>query len=133
MADVRPEKASRAADDEPSPQLGTIFYVTVGISGAFLLAGFLFTEPFGNALAAVVDQIINGVGWLYLLITTVFLVFVLYLALSRFGRIRLGGRDAKPEFGLSAWFCMRFQAGMGIGLLFWGVAEPLLDYRHPPL
>jgi glycine betaine transporter len=133
MADVRPEKASRAADGKPPPQFGTVFYVTVGISAAFVLAGILFTEPFGSALAAVVDQIINSLGWLYLLITTVFLVFVLYLAFSRFGRIRLGGRDAKPEFGLIAWFCMLFQAGMGIGLLFWGVAEPLLHYRNPPL
>ena len=133
MADVRPEKALRAADDEPPPQFGTVFYVTVGISAAFVLAGILFTEPFGSALAAVVDRIINGLGWLYLLITTVFLVFVLYLAFGRFGRIRLGGRDAKPEFGLIAWFCMLFQAGMGIGLLFWGVAEPLLHYRSPPL
>ncbi|HEU0129313.1 MAG TPA: BCCT family transporter, partial [Pseudonocardiaceae bacterium] len=123
----------RAADDEPPPQFGTVFYVTVGISAAFVLAGILFTEPFGSALAAVVDRIINGLGWLYLLITTVFLVFVLYLAFGRFGRIRLGGRDAKPEFGLIAWFCMLFQAGMGIGLLFWGVAEPLLHYRSPPL
>jgi glycine betaine transporter len=133
MADVRPEKASRAADGKPPPQFSTVFYITVGISAAFVLAGILFTEPFGNALAAVVDQIINGLGWLYLLITTVFLVFVLYLAFSRFGSIRLGGQDAKPEFGLIAWFCMLFQAGMGIGLLFWGVAEPLLHYRSPPL
>ena len=62
MADVRPEKASRAAEDEPPLQFGTVFYVTVGISAAFVLAGILFTEPFGSALAAIVDQIINGLG-----------------------------------------------------------------------
>jgi choline/glycine/proline betaine transport protein len=77
MAHVRPEKASRAADGEPPPQFGTVFSVTVGISAVFVLAGILFTEPFGSALAAVVRQITNGLGWLYMLITTVFLVFVL--------------------------------------------------------
>jgi glycine betaine transporter len=118
---------------EPSRQFGTVFYVTVGISVAFVLAGILFTEPFGDALVAVVEWIIATMGWLYLLITTMFLVFVLYLAFGRFGRVRLGGPDAEPEFRLVPWFCMLFQAGMGIGLLFWGVAEPLLHYRSPPL
>jgi glycine betaine transporter len=133
MTDVRPDEAAPAMAGEPQRQFGTVFYVTVGISVAFVLAGILFTEPFGDALVAVVDWIIATMGWLYLLITTMFLVFVLYLAFGRFGRVRLGGPDAEPEFRLVPWFCMLFQAGMGIGLLFWGVAEPLLHYRSPPL
>ena len=132
MTDVRPDEAARTSDDRPGRQFGSVFYVTVVISAAFVLVGILFTEPFGAALSAVVGGIINGLGWLYLLITTVFLAFVLFLAFGRFGRIRLGGPDAKPEFGRFPWFCMLFQAGMGIGLLFWGVAEPLLHYRAPP-
>jgi glycine betaine transporter len=132
MTDVRPDDATPAMAGGPARQFGTVFYVTVGISVAFVLAGILFTEPFGNALAAVVEQIIATLGWLYLLLTTVFLVFVLILAFGRFGRVRLGGPDAEPEFRLVPWFCMLFQAGMGIGLLFWGVAEPLLHYRSPP-
>ncbi len=131
MTDLRPDTTPRAA--EPARQFGTVFWVTVGISLAFVLAGVLITEAFNGALTAVVGQITSGLGWLYLLLTTVFLVFVLFLAFGRFGRIRLGGPDEKPEFGLVAWFCMLFQAGMGIGILFWGAAEPLVHYRSPPL
>ncbi len=110
----------------------TVFYVTVGISVAFCVAGVLFTTPFGDALATTVGWIIDGLGWFYLLVTGVFLVFVVYLACSKYGRIRLGGPDEEPEFGRFAWFAMLFQAGMGIGLLFWGVAQPLLHYGTPP-
>jgi glycine betaine transporter len=133
MTDVQPESAAPSPEPEAPRQFGTVFYMTASISLAFVLAGILFTEPFGNTLTAVVAQIISGLGWLYLLLTTMFLAFVLYLAFGRFGAIRIGGPDEEPEFGLIPWFCMLFQAGMGIGLLFWGVAEPLLHYRSPPL
>jgi glycine betaine transporter len=68
-----------------------------------------------------------------MLITTFFLVFVIYLAFSRYGKIKLGGPDDEPEFGNFAWFAMLFQAGMGIGLVFWGVAEPVFHNHDPPL
>lgn len=109
-----------------------MFWISVAVSLLFVLGGVLFTEPFAAALAAARQVIVTRVGWLYLLLTSVFLVFVLFLAFSRIGRIRLGGPDAKPEFGLFPWFAMLFQAGMGVGLLFWGVAEPALHYREPP-
>ena len=95
--------------------------------------GALFTDPFGKALGDASNFVITKLGWAYLLITMFFLVFALYLAFSRFGRIRLGGPDEEPEFGRFAWFCMLFQAGMGVGLVFWGVSEPLLHYDDPPL
>ncbi len=133
MTDVRSEQVVGGGRGKPEREFGTVFFVTVGIALAFVLVGVLFTEPFDAALAAVVDGIISSLGWVYLLITSVFLVFVFYLAFGKFGKIRLGGPGAKPEFGLVPWFCMLFQAGMGIGLLFWGVAEPLLHYRTPPL
>ncbi|MBA3309536.1 MAG: BCCT family transporter [Nocardioidaceae bacterium] len=113
-------------------QFGAVFYITVGISVAFVLAGVLFTKSFGSALTTIVEWIIIDLGWFYLLVTTFFLVFVLFLAFSKYGKLRLGGPDEKPEFGRFAWFAMLFQAGMGIGLLFWGVAQPLLHYRAPP-
>jgi glycine betaine transporter len=119
-------------EEQPPRQFGTIFWVTVGISAAFVLAGVLFTDSFSGALTAIVGWITESLGWFYLLVTTFFLVFVVYLAFSKYGRIRLGGPDEKPEFGRFAWFAMLFQAGMGIGLLFWGVAQPLLHYQAPP-
>ena len=132
MADTRQDQATRGGSDEAGRQFGTVFYVSVGISVAFVVGGVLFTEPFSMALSSVVDRIVAGLGWLYLLLTTLFLAFVLFLAFSRYGTIRLGGPEAKPEFRLFPWFAMLFQAGMGIGLLFWGVAEPVMHYRNPP-
>ena len=128
----REEDSSVGEPPEKRNQFESIFYITVGISVVFVLAGVLFTETFSSALATSVGWIIDGLGWFYLLATTFFLVFVLYLAFSKYGKIRLGGEDEEPEFGRFAWFAMLFQAGMGIGLLFWGVAQPLLHYRAPP-
>jgi choline/glycine/proline betaine transport protein len=76
--------------------------------------------------------ITNGVGWWYILVTTGFVVFALYCGLSKVGNIRLGRDDEKPEFGVLSWFAMLFSAGMGIGLVFYGVAEPLSHYVTPP-
>jgi len=112
--------------------LGVVFWTTIAITAAFIALGALFTDPFGKALGDASNFVITNLGWAYLLITMFFLVFAVYLAFSRFGRIRLGGPDEEPEFGRFAWFCMLFQAGMGVGLVFWGVSEPLLHYDDPP-
>src|SRR5690606_26543114 len=71
-------------------------------------------------------------GWFYLMATLGFLVFALFLALSRHGSVVLGQDDDEPEYGNRSWFAMLFSAGMGIGLVFWGVAEPISHYRSPP-
>ncbi len=71
-------------------------------------------------------------GWLLVLAVNAFLIFCIYLAASKFGGIRLGGKDARPEFSLFAWFAMLFSAGMGIGLLFFSVAEPVIHFSNPP-
>ncbi|MCH9815760.1 MAG: BCCT family transporter [Actinomycetia bacterium] len=76
--------------------------------------------------------ITEGVGWWYILIVTVFVVFALYCGFSSIGSIRLGKDDERPEFSTIAWFAMLFSAGMGIGLVFWGVAEPLSHLVSPP-
>lgn len=113
-------------------RLGAVFYVTVAISVAFVFFGLVFTEPFSLALATIVGHIKTSVGWLYMLVTSIFLVFILFLAFSRYGAIRLGKPGEAPEFSRFAWFCMLFQAGMGIGLVFWGVSEPVMHYGFPP-
>jgi glycine betaine transporter len=110
-----------------------VFWVTVAISAAFCLWGVFALDSFSSVLAAVVGWITSGLGWVYMLITTFFLVFVIYLAFSRYGKIKLGQPGDEPEFGNFAWFAMLFQAGMGIGLVFWGVAEPVWHYGDPPM
>lgn len=116
----------------PRRRFGPVFWASVGIAGAFVAIGVLATGAFNRALGSVVDVVIDDFGWLYLLLAAFFLVYVVGLAVSRFGAIRLGGPDARPEFGRFSWFAMLFQAGMGIGLLFWAVSEPVLHYHEPP-
>jgi glycine betaine transporter len=71
-------------------------------------------------------------GWVYLIATTLFIIFLLFLAFSRFGRIRLDRDNDRPEFSTGAWLAMLFSAGMGIGLVFYGVAEPMTHFSSPP-
>lgn len=71
-------------------------------------------------------------GWFYLLAVTFFIVFLIILALSKYGKIRLGKDDEKPQYSTFSWFFMLFAAGMGIGLVFWSAAEPLSHYLTPP-
>ena len=127
------EASETGSGNEQVQQFGVVFYVTVAISAAFVLAGVFFTDPFSSALATVVGYITDYLGWLYMLMTAFFLAFAVWLALSRYGKIRLGQLDDRPEFGHFAWFAMLFQAGMGIGLVFWAVSEPLTHYVDPPL
>jgi glycine betaine transporter len=127
------EASESGPEAEQVQQFGAVFYITVAISALFVLAGVFFTEPFGAALATVVGWITDYLGWLYMLMTSFFLGFAIWLALSRYGKIRLGQPDDKPEFGRFAWFAMLFQAGMGIGLVFWAVSEPVTHYTDPPL
>ena len=85
-----------------------------------------------GAFSTLNKAITGGVGWWYVLIATSFVIFALYCGLSRVGSIRLGRDIEKPEFSFGAWLAMLFSAGMGIGLVFYGVAEPLTHYINPP-
>ncbi|MDN5757315.1 MAG: BCCT family transporter [Tomitella sp.] len=85
-----------------------------------------------DAFTSLKDGIADGVGWWYILSATGFVLFAVYCVFSRVGSIRLGRDDESPEFGVFSWFAMLFSAGMGIGLVFYGVAEPLSHYVIPP-
>jgi glycine betaine transporter len=127
------EQLSHAAEGDEEQRVGAVFWVTIAITAAFVAWGAFALTSFTAVLGAVVGFITTNLGWAYMLITSFFLVFVIYLACSRYGDIKLGAPDDKPEFGNFAWFAMLFQAGMGIGLVFWGVAEPVSHYAAPPL
>src|SRR5699024_10747719 len=70
-------------------------------------------------------------GWFYLISASVILLFVIYLAFSKYGHIKLGKDDDEPEYSTFSWFAMLFSAGMGIGLVFWGIAEPVSHFNVP--
>ena len=102
-----------------------------------ILVALLFATYWGNAHGAEAFEtlntgIVDTVGGWYVLISTGFVAFALWAGVSKIGRIKLGRDDEKPEFSLGAWFSMLFAAGMGIGLVFWGVAEPLWHFIAPP-
>ncbi|MFJ7566921.1 BCCT family transporter [Herminiimonas sp. NPDC097707] len=88
------------------------------------------------SLSAVFDTALVSVtknfGWLYLWTVLALVAFAFFLAVSRYGNLKLGGEDDEPEFSIGAWFSMLFAAGMGIGLVFWGVAEPISHYSSAP-
>lgn len=98
----------------------------------FLLFGALFSSTAESLFAGVQSYIVTTFGWFYTLTASASLVFVLWLLFSRYGDIRLGPDDSKPRFSYLSWFAMLFSAGMGIGLVYYGVAEPVAHYLAPP-
>lgn len=92
----------------------------------------VYSATAADAVTKLNGIITDGVGWWYILVTTGFVVFALYCGVSRIGTIRLGEDGEKPEFSFLAWLAMLFSAGMGIGLVFYSVAEPLTHYVSPP-
>ncbi|WP_083931730.1 BCCT family transporter [Nocardiopsis salina] len=98
---------------------------------AFIILGVAFTDQLGPVTEGIQAGIGENFGWLYMLATTFFLVAALLLLFSRFGNIRLGPDDSRPEFSTLAWFAMLFTTGMGIGLVFFGVAEPVTHLNTP--
>lgn len=89
-------------------------------------------SPMKNVFSAIQDTISNNFGWFFVICVNIYLIFMLYLAFSKYGNIRLGGKNALPEFSRLSWFAMLFSAGMGIGILFWSVAEPIYHFTAPP-
>ena len=123
------EQINRLSDDENAPvNWGIVIPLAVIVAG-MVLWGLLAPDNFSAFADAAFGWVIESFGWAFVLFGTVFVAFVLVIALSGFGRIRLGRSDERPEFKTSSWIAMMFAAGMGIGLMFYGAAEPLAMYR----
>jgi glycine betaine transporter len=110
-----------------------VFSISAAISAAFVLWGVVSTDSLAQVADAVLTWIISTFGWVFVLSTSAFLIFGLALAASRWGSIRLGKDDDRPEFRTASWVAMMFSAGMGIGLMFYGVAEPISHLAAPPM
>jgi choline/carnitine/betaine transport len=109
-----------------------VFGITAIIALGFLVWGFVSTATLASASGSALTWIMDNTGWLFALTASGFVVFVLWLALGKFGSIPLGCDDEEPEFRTISWVAMMFSAGMGIGLMFFGVAEPLTHFATPP-
>ena len=108
------------------------------IFSIILIAGFIGLTLYNlseadRLFADIQKQLSDGLGWLIILLANGFLVFVIYLAFSKHKKIKLGGPDAQPEFSNINWIAMLFSAGLGVGLLFYGVAEPVLHFSSNAL
>ncbi len=117
---------------ELKSQLGPVFYISAALALAFVLWGVFFTESMSSVTSTLLGYVVADFGWLYLIATTLFLAFAIYLAASRFGNLKIGKPEDQPEFNRFSWFAMLFQAGMGIGLVFWAVSEPISHYALSP-
>jgi choline/carnitine/betaine transport len=109
-----------------------VFAVAAALALAFVAWGFLSPTGLGSASGNALTWIEENLGWLFVTLASAFVVYVLWLAASKYGRIPLGRDDEEPEFRTVSWISMMFSAGMGIGLMFYGVAEPLTHYVSPP-
>ncbi|ASK66310.1 choline transporter [Brachybacterium avium] len=107
-----------------------VFFISAGIILLAVLFALLLPDAFNSAISTLNSTVVNSIGWYYVLIVTAFVFFAIVIAASRMGQIKLGKDDDKPEFSMFSWFAMLFAAGMGIGLVFWGAAEPLTFYSE---
>ena len=109
-----------------------VFPVSAGVIIVFVIFGAGFAETADEWLNNIRTWITDNLGWFMILSVAVLLVFCLFVAISKYGNVRLGPDDSRPDYSYLTWFAMLFSAGMGIGLMFWGVAEPISHYVFAP-
>ncbi|UXS74735.1 BCCT family transporter [Staphylococcus chromogenes] len=109
-----------------------VFIFSSIIVFAIVLVGVLIPKQFGGITSTITAWITSTLGWYYLILTTVIVFFCVFLIFSPIGKLKLGRPNDKPEFNTVSWFAMLFSAGMGIGLVFYGAAEPIAHFASPP-
>ncbi|MFD9536245.1 BCCT family transporter [Streptomyces sp. NPDC060010] len=125
---------SGAGPDDPGGGTPDLQVVAIGVLAVLAVVAWavLGEDSFDTASSTALAWVLGNFAWLFVIAADVFLVMCVVLALGRFGRIRLGDDDSEPEFTNLSWIAMMFSAGMGIGLMFYGVGEPLTHFLHPP-
>ncbi len=110
----------------------SVFSISIFICGVAAIWGVVDSSGMTLVIESMTGFALTHLGWFFLLSCTFFLCLSLYLAFSKYGKIKLGAPEDEPEFNTISWLAMLFAAGMGAGLLFWGVAEPLTHFVNPP-
>jgi choline/glycine/proline betaine transport protein len=110
-----------------------VFFTSAGLTLAFAGLSALFPAQAKSIFDGLQATIVHEFGWFYIAVVAGFLGFAIFLMLSRYGDVKLGPDDSEPDYSYLSWFAMLFSAGMGIGLIFFGVAEPLQHYATPPV
>ena len=110
-----------------------VFFVSGLVIVAFVILTLMFQAGAGEFFGWLRPWLTTQFDWVFMITGNLFVLFCLFLIVSPWGKIRIGGADAKPEYSYSGWFAMLFAAGMGIGLMFFGVLEPVYHFQNPPL
>lgn len=108
-----------------------VFYISLILTIGIVTWSIVNQDNFSRFANSLLNFLTNKFGWLYLTSMFIFVIFAVVLAFSKYGNIKLGSEDSKPEYSTKSWFGMLFGAGMGIGLVFWGVAEPISHFVNP--
>ena len=114
-------------------QLGMVFWISTILVISFVFWGFTSPNQLENTAQVIFDFTTNAFGGFYLLLIGFFIIFILVLATSQYGNIKLGHDDDEPQYSFYNWIGMLFSAGFGISLVFWGVSEPMKHYMAPPM
>jgi glycine betaine transporter len=130
---LAPEVPTNDPVHENQPVDRVVFGAGMALTTAFMLWGVIAPESLASTAEKLLGRTIDATGWIYVLASGGFVTLMLLLAVSRYGRIRLGADDERPEFSTGSWISMMFATGMGIGLIFWGVAEPLSHMLSAPM
>lgn len=124
--EVEPARRHRYFDIHPP-----VFWPAAILLGLFIAVSLAVGKPMEDVFSGIQNAISNNFGWFLIISVNLYLLVMLYIAFSKYGGIRLGGKNAVPEFSRTSWFAMLFSAGMGIGILFWSVAEPIYHFSDP--
>jgi len=121
-------------DSGPTPRSSSssIFRISLLICVAVALWGIISPDHLASSSAIVTKTAFRALDWFFMASVSAFVLLLLGLALSRHGELRLATAGEEPEFSTASWLAMLFAAGMGVGLLFWGVAEPISHFTQAP-
>ncbi|QYJ03029.1 BCCT family transporter [Nocardioides panacisoli] len=109
-----------------------IFFVAAGLMVVFLITLLIWPTQIGDAFADGRTWVVTNLGWFFILGVSSWLAFLIWVAISKYGSIRLGGDQERPAYSNISWFTMLFAGGIGTVLMFWGVAEPIFHFETPP-
>ncbi|MYL34940.1 BCCT family transporter [Pontibacillus yanchengensis] len=110
-----------------------VFWISAFVITFIVICGASNPKGFAKLAEKVFSFTTNAFGWFYLIAVMFFVIFCFYLAIGKYGKVRLGQQDERPKYSYFTWIGMLFSAGFGVGLVFWGVAEPMTHFSTPPL
>lgn len=123
---------SQLNENKPKKGYSLVFIISSVIVAIIVLLGAVFPVEFNDIGDKATAWITETLGWYYMIVVIAMIFFCIFLMLSPIGKLKLGKPHEKPEFNTVSWFAMLFSAGMGIGLVFWGAAEPIAHFAAPP-